>query len=651
MSVEMTSIKGPQAANARPCGCCNPVCVPVLNTRMLCLRHYSEVELRLRPMHWALLLGTLVVEVLAIALSWGREPAWDTLVYAVYAIANVLAGVLILGRHPRHVIGWVLIAAGLLQGVVSDLGQGWALAGTPRGWSGSAVADLAASCAWALGGALMAATFVLFPDGRLPQAGRLWPWVLPLGGIGSVVTLAGWATGDQVSSLLVSGRNPLASEHIPSDLLFWSGLVALATSMLLGLVAMVLRMLRAQGVERQQLKWMVFASAVVMAVLPASAPFYASSVTVRIADALVTGLIPVAALAAIWRYRLYDIEFIISRTLVYVCLTAVLGGSFAALVVALGVVFGRGSTLATALATLLVTIAFRPLRTWLQRRLDRRFDRGRFDALADLTHFATDLRAGRREPEEVYVVMAEASSRIRSEEALAAVLPALEEEASLAIEMVRLRAELREQLVEVRDSRRRIVEATEAERRRIERDLHDGTQQRLVSLGLALRHLQHELGTTTPEMTGILEAAVGEVTGAIEELREIARGIRPGVLDDGLTSALRDLAHRTQMPMAIAVPDRRFSKEVETAAYFIACEAVTNAAKHSGASRLDLDVRQFDGQLVIRVSDDGIGGAELRDGGGLVGVSDRVAAHGGRLSIESETGHGTTLIAELSCAS
>jgi hypothetical protein len=283
--------------------------------------------------------------------------------------------VLILGRHP-DVIGWVLIAAGLLQGLVSDVGQGWALAGTARGWSGAAVADLAASCAVGPRGALMAATFVLFPDGRLPRAGRLWPWVLPLAGIGSVVTLAGWATGDQVSSLLVSGRNPLASEHIPSDLLFRSGLVALATSMLLGLVAMVLRMLRAQGVERQQLKWMVFASAVVMAVLPASAPFYASSVTVRIADALVTGLIPVAALAAIWRYRLYDIELIISRTVVYVCLTAVLGGSFAALVVALGVVFGRGSTLATALATLLVTIAFRPLRTWLQRHVDRRFDRG-----------------------------------------------------------------------------------------------------------------------------------------------------------------------------------------------------------------------------------------------------------------------------------
>jgi signal transduction histidine kinase len=103
--------------------------------------------------------------------------------------------------------------------------------------------------------------------------------------------------------------------------------------------------------------------------------------------------------------------------------------------------------------------------------------------------------------------------------------------------------------------------------------------------------------------------------------------------------------------MAIDVPDRRFPKEVETAAYFIACEGVTNAAKHSGASRLDLEVRQLDGQLVVRVSDNGTGGAELRDGGGLVGVSDRVAAHGGRLSIESEAGHGTTLVAELSCAS
>jgi signal transduction histidine kinase len=314
-------------------------------------------------------------------------------------------------------------------------------------------------------------------------------------------------------------------------------------------------------------------------------------------------------------------------------------------------VFGRGSTLATALATLLVALAFRPLRTWLQGYVDRWFDRGRYDALADVAGFMTALLAGRREPEDVSGVIAEASARMRSEAARAAVIPTLEQEASLANEMVRLRAELRQQLLAVRDSRRRIVEATEAERRRIERDLHDGAQQRLVSIGLALRHLQHELGDSTPQVSRLLEAAVQEVTGTIEELREIARGIRPGVLDDGLAPALRDLAHRTQLPMAIDVPDRRFPKEVETAAYFIVCEGVTNATKHSGGSRLVLDVRQLDSRLVARVSDDGIGGAELRDGGGLVGVSDRVAAHGGRWSIASDPGHGTTLGAELSCAS
>ena len=96
-------------------------------------------------------------------------------------------------------IGWLLIATGLLQAIVTDLGQGWALSGTPRGWPGAAAADLVANMAWPVGGALMAATFVLFPSGSMPQQGRVWPWVLPLGCLGAVVTMAGWATGDEVS--------------------------------------------------------------------------------------------------------------------------------------------------------------------------------------------------------------------------------------------------------------------------------------------------------------------------------------------------------------------------------------------------------------------------------------------------------------------
>jgi glucose-6-phosphate-specific signal transduction histidine kinase len=193
--------------------------------------------------------------------------------------------------------------------------------------------------------------------------------------------------------------------------------------------------------------------------------------------------------------------------------------------------------------------------------------------------------------------------------------------------MVRLRAELREQLVEVRDSRRRIVEATEVERRRIERDLHDGTQQRLVSVGLALRHLSTNWARQ-PGDDGILGAAVGEVTGAIEELREIARGIRPGVLDDGLTSALRDLAHRTQMPWRApyridASPRRSRLRRTSSR---VRPSPTRPSTRVPPASSVTCGI---DGQLGSGVCDDGIGGAELRDGGGLVGVSDRVAAHGG----------------------
>ncbi len=607
--------------------------------------------LHLRPAHWLALVVAVLAESASIALSWGREPVWDTVLYALYGLANVGAGVLILARLPGHTIGRLLCATGLVQALVTDLGQGWALSGTPRGWPGAELADLAANSQWPVGGILLAATFVLFPNGTLPRPGTVWRWVVPLGGVGTLVLLAGWMTGSDVAALMVGGVNPLFVSSVPHELLFFTGLVALAASMALGAAAVVIRMRRAQGVERQQLKWMAFAVGVVAVIMPVSAPFYTAFTPVRMLDAVVVMVVPLAALAAIWRYRLYDIELIISRTVLYGTVTVLLAGCFAALALLLGVVFGRGSAVATAGATLVVTLAFKPLRDWLQKYVDRRFDRGRYDALGEVSRFMADLRAGRREPEEVELVLAEANARLRSDEARAALKPALEQEASFAREMVRLRAELRAQLVEVRESRRRIVQATEAERRRIERDLHDGAQQRLVSIGLTLRHVQHQLGQTSSDAMRSLEAAVREVTEAIEELREVARGIRPGVLDDGLGSALRDLAHRSALPVSLEVPSRRFPLEVENAAYFIACEGVTNATKHSAATRLDLQVREVDGGLVVRVSDDGVGGAVPRDGGGLVGMSDRVAARGGRLTITSSRGAGTTLVAELPCVS
>ena len=138
---------------------------------------------------------------------------------------------------------------------------------------------------------------------------------------------------------------------------------------------------------------------------------------------------------------------------------------------------------------------------------------------------------------------------------------------------------------------------------------------------------------------------------AIAELRELANGIRPAYLDHGLVVALRELAGRAPLPVTVAAAPERYPSDVEATAYFVACEGLTNAVKHAAATRVEMQVRRRDGQLVLTVCDDGLGGAHPDRGSGLRGLSDRVAAHGGRLRVESRQGHGTVLTAELPCAS
>ena len=167
-------------------------------------------------------------------------------------------------------------------------------------------------------------------------------------------------------------------------------------------------------------------------------------------------------------------------------------------------------------------------------------------------------------------------------------LPELLTAGGLALEIVRLRVELRRQLDEVAASRARIALAADDERRRIERDLHDGHQQRLVSIGLSLRHAQHALAGTAPDTHALIQRAVDEITHSIEDLRELARGLRPAQLDAGLTPALRDLARRAPLPVEVHASTGRFPAEIEAAAYYTACEGVTNAVKHSGASHVML---------------------------------------------------------------
>ena len=198
---------------------------------------------------------------------------------------------------------------------------------------------------------------------------------------------------------------------------------------------------------------------------------------------------------------------------------------------------------------------------------------------------------------------------------------------------------------EVTASRARIVAAADQARRRIERDLHDGTQQRLVSLALKLRAAQ---AAVPPGLGGQLDEAVAEATGALEELTEIARGIHPAILAErGLAAALKTLARRSPIPVDLQVrADERLPEPVEVSAYYVVAEALTNAAKHSGASAVSVEVEVAGEVLRVAVRDDGAGGADLARGTGLAGLKDRVEALGGRILLDSRPGAGTSLQAE-----
>jgi signal transduction histidine kinase len=222
---------------------------------------------------------------------------------------------------------------------------------------------------------------------------------------------------------------------------------------------------------------------------------------------------------------------------------------------------------------------------------------------------------------------------------------------ALALENERLDAELRARLEELRASRERLVRAGLDERRRLERDLHDGAQQRLVSLRLALGLLKRAAATDPAGAERLVEGAVTELDAALAELRELARGIHPGVLSDhGLEPALSALADRAPLPVDVDAEVARLPQAVESAAYFTVAEALTNVAKYAHAHAASVSVAAVNGHVVVEVRDDGVGGADPSRGTGLRGLADRVAALGGRLDVESPSGAGTTLRAEIPCA-
>jgi signal transduction histidine kinase len=220
--------------------------------------------------------------------------------------------------------------------------------------------------------------------------------------------------------------------------------------------------------------------------------------------------------------------------------------------------------------------------------------------------------------------------------------------ASLALENERLEAELTVRLDELHSSRERLMSAGDAERRKLERDLHDGAQQRFVALALRLRLARAQLPEDAPA-AALLDTALDELTVGLKELRELARGIHPAILtDQGLHAALRGLVSRAPVPVEVVrLPEQRLPPPVETAAYFLIAEALTNVAKYAHATKATVSVVQDDGHAVVEISDDGVGGADPNTGSGLRGLSDRVEALHGDLELLSPPGVGTTLRARM----
>ncbi len=652
-----------------------------------------------------LLALTVLAEVASVALSWRLEAMFDTLAYAAYAVVTAWAGFLVVARHPRHPVGWLLIGFALVNAAAADAAQGWGLRAAAEHWAGAAAAELVATSSWLVSGLGWTLTFLLFPTGHL--LARRWAVVAWLSAAGVLLALPGWSLSPDRREEFSGGVNPYAVAGLPHEAMLLVGMALVVGGLVASGVSLLIRLRRSTGVERQQIKLFAYAGVVTVVCLPVSFALWYVAPATRVLAAFALCTLPIAACVAILRHRLYDVDVLIDRTVVYLGVTVVLASSFAAVVLVVGTLLGQGSPWGTAAATLVVAVAFQPLRSRLQGVVDRTFHAPRFHALQRAAAFLEDLRAGRVAPEdlrgllrqllddpelelvvflpqsEIYV---DVSGRpvpddvplgpagatlqvLRGDAPLGLLLlservrdaddPSLAQRVldtvGLAVEILRLHVELRRQLVEVQESRTRIVAASLEERRRLERDLHDGAQQRLVSIGLALRHAQHQLVSSGPDRPGqvstTLDAAVQEVAATIEELRELARGLPPAQLDQGLAPAFLDLARRAPLPVLVTAPAERFERGLEGAAYFIGCEALTNAVKHARASRVRLDATRRDGHLVVTVADDGVGGAAAVHGSGLSGLADRVAALGGVLHIASVPGDGTTVTAELPCGS
>ncbi|WP_369251420.1 histidine kinase [Streptomyces sp. R41] len=609
---------------------------------------------------------------------------------AVVGAFSTGLGLFVSGRRPANPVGFLLTLIGLVPPLImlSDT-HGSVSVDRSRLLPGAEAVHQLSAGLWTLWYVPVMLLVLVFPDGRLP-AGR-FPRLVLYGVLLDPVVF------DVLAALDPTPYDPPFEDFghplptVPPSLM-WVAYASLGLLMVL-LVASMLVMRRryrtAEPVQRAQVKWFALGAVALPGTLLFCWTDYLLFGEVGVLIwlgllALYLGVPSLTALA-ILRHDLYDVDRAASAVVTWAVVTAGLLAVYSAASASGGLALGRGSAVVASAVTALVAVVLVPVKNRVRRRVDRRFYPVRQAALAAVRSLERSVHEGRAHPEQLEEVLRGALRApglrvgyllpggtefrdtdgvrlaggldVRAGGRVIGVIdgPCPREVATACaslVETVRLRAELAGALGEVEASRSRLLRAGYRERRRLERDLHDGAQSRLVTLGMALRLAQRHLDDGTVDVDGLLDQAVAELGTAVAELRELAHGLRPSSLDDGLGPALEALAARAPVRLDWRLDGRALPDDVATTAYFVASEAVTNAVKHAQAASIGVVVREdADGAVRVTVRDDGRGGANPRTGSGLSGLTDRVAALGGRLHITSGAGAGTTVEAVLPCVS
>jgi signal transduction histidine kinase len=643
---------------------------------------------------------------------------WDfsDVLAGVVNISLPVMGFLLASRRPANRIGWLALTAGLLLGL-SRFGSAYGVHGlvaAPGSVPAARAAMWLSNWIFAIPIALVAFLFLLFPTGRLRS--RRW---LPAGwfmgvafGLGTLALLVGATRG---------WSHPFAAF---SQAVTPAGLVVLLVlfpaALLVSLTAVVARFARSVGEERLQLKW--FAAAAMLVVAAFITVILTNSVAGNVFLNLTVLCLDAAIAIAVLKYRLYEIDIVISKAVLYGSLAVFITAVYAALVVGVGTLAGnRRSPLLAALAAAVVALAFQPARQWAGRLANRVVYGRRATPYQVLSDFARRI-GGAYADEDVLPQMAQivaagtgaervvvwlrvddelrpevSDGRQRPEawsaggrgmaplpvdaqampplpdadmsvpvvhqgELLGAISVKMPKDEPLRPAGEQLVADVASQaglvlsnvglIEDLRASRQRLVAAQDETRRRLERNIHDGAQQDLVALAIKLRLAETTVNEEPARlMLGELQA---DAAGALENLRDLARGIYPPLLADlGLAAALSAQASKSPVPVAVDADGiGRFGQDTEAAVYFCCLEALQNIAKYAHATQARICLQAQNGTLRFTVSDDGTGydARHTPLGSGQRNMADRLAALGGQLEVRSAPGQGTTITAQLPSA-